>query len=113
MKRFEIYQWLVPLICIYFVYRTIMQYVRHRKTPREAFIWILFWIVIAAIAIIPNAITNKLAALLGFKNNVTAIIFIGLGFLYLLVYNLYSLLNQVNAKLTDLVRKLAVDNAEE
>jgi len=110
--KFQIYQWLVPIICGFFIYKTIRQYKKHNKTPLELILWLGFWLLIAVVAIIPNAVTHRLANVFGFKNNVTAMIFVGLGILYLMVYQLFSTVNQIDGKLTDLVRKMAKDTAE-
>ena len=107
--QFEIYQWLVPLISILFIVRTIRQYRSQKRKPMNMVIWVLFWVFIAVLAIIPNAITFKIAKILGFKSNISAIIFVALGVLYFMVYNLTLTINKLESRLTDLVRKLALE----
>ncbi len=110
--QFEIYQWLVPLIGIFYISRTIYQYTQHRRSAFGTAIWIFFWLAIMLLAIIPNAVSNKLALLLGFKSNVTAIIFVALGLLFLFVFYLSSTVERLEGQITELVRKIALEEIE-
>jgi len=107
--KLEIYQWLAPLIGLYFIYRTISQYIKKKRTIVAAVVWILFWVSIITLAIIPNQVTNKIAAILGFKSNVTAIIFVAIGLLFLFIFYLSSAIEKLENQLTELVRKIAID----
>lgn len=109
LLELEIYQWLAPLIGLYFIYRTIAQYIKKKRTILAAVVWVLFWISIITLAIIPNQVTNKIAAILGFKSNVTAIIFVAIGLLFLFIFFLSSSIEKLENQLTELVRKLAID----
>ena len=109
--QLEIYQWLVPLLSLFYIIRTIKQYSKGKYSPRNTVIWILFWLSIAMIAIMPDEIPNRIAKALGFKDHINAIIFVGLGILFLMVFYLSTALNRVEDKLTDLVRKLALEEA--
>ncbi len=109
LLKLEIYQWLAPLIGLYFIYRTISQYIKKKRTIVAALIWILFWVSTITLAIIPNQVTNKIAAILGFKSNVTAIIFVAIGLLFLFIFYLSSSIEKLENQLTELVRKLAID----
>jgi len=64
------------------------------------------------LAIIPNEISDSMAKLLGFKSNINAIIFVALGFLFLLVFYLSSTIERLEAKITNLIRKQAIDSKE-
>lgn len=109
LLKLEIYQWLAPLIGLYFIYRTITQYIKKKRTIVAAVVWILFWISIITLAIIPNQVTNKIASILGFKSNVTAIIFVAIGLLFLFIFYLSSAIEKLENQLTELVRKIAID----
>lgn len=74
-----------------------------------AVVWVLFWVSIITLAIIPNQVTNKIASILGFKSNVTAIIFVAIGLLFLFIFFLSSSIEKLENQLTELVRKLAID----
>jgi len=109
LLKLEIYQWLAPLIGLYFIYRTISQYIKKKRTIVAAVVWILFWVSIITLAIIPNQVTNKIASILGFKSNVTAIIFVAIGLLFLFIFYLSSAIEKLENQLTELVRKIAID----
>lgn len=108
LLQIEIYQWLVPLIGLYFIYRTINQYVKKRRTILAAVVWVMFWIGVITLAIIPNQVSFKIASILGFKSNVTAVIWVSIGMLFFFVFYLSSTVERLENQLTDLVRKLAL-----
>ena len=109
--QLELYQWLVPLLAIFYIIRTIRQYSLGKYSPRNTIIWIIFWIAITMLGIMPNEIANSLAEGLGFRDRPNAIIFVALGLLFLMVFYLSSALNRVENQLTDLVRKIALSEA--
>ncbi len=109
--QLELYQWLVPVLAIFYIIRTLRQYSLGKYSPRNTVIWIIFWIAIALLGIMPNEIANSLAIGLGFQDRPNAIIFVALGLLFLMVFYLSAALNRVENQLTDLVRKLALSEA--
>ncbi len=109
LAQLEIYQWLTPIIGLFFIYRTIVQYTRRKRTLVAAIVWILFWISITMMAIIPNPVSMKIASLLGFRSNVTAVIFVSIALLFLFVFYLSSTIEKLEHQMTDLVRKIAID----
>lgn len=112
MIELEIYQWLVPLVSLFFLIRTGLQYSRKRRTVASTVIWFVFWIILMVLAIIPNEISDSTAKLLGFKSNINAIIFVALGFLFLIVFYLSSTIERLEAKITNLIRKQALVSKE-
>lgn len=111
--KLEIYQWLVPLIALIFIVRTIRQYSRHRRSIRGTALWISFWVAIALLAIVPNWISGRLAVMLGFKSNINAVIFLALGGLYIFVFYLSASITRLETQFTDLVRELAKQQERE
>jgi len=107
--QIEIYQWLVPLIGLIYIVRTVRQYLKKKRSVRNMAVWVTFWCTIILLAIIPNEISFKIADLLGFKNNVNAIIFVALGLLFLLVFYLSSTIEKLENQITELVRKMALE----
>jgi len=105
--QLEIYQWLVPLVSIFFIIRTVVQYRTRRRTFRGLIIWVSFWLLLAIFAFIPNSASHKFARILGIKDNVNAIIFIGLGILFFLVFSLSSTVDRLERQITELVREIA------
>jgi len=111
--QIEIYQWLVPLIGLIYIVRTVRQYLKKKRSVRNMMVWVTFWCTIILLAIIPNEISFKIADLLGFKNNVNAIIFVALGLLFLLVFYLSSTIEKLENQITELVRKMALEERED
>lgn len=109
----EIYQWLVPLIGLIYIVRTVRQYLNKKRSVRNMAVWVIFWSTIILLAIIPNEISFKIADLLGFKNNVNAIIFVALGLLFLLVFYLSSTIEKLENQITELVRKMALEEDDD
>jgi len=108
--QFEIYQWLVPLMCFFFIVRTVLQYRKRKRSLQGTFIWVIFWSILIILAIIPNEASYKVAQVLGFKSNINAIIFVALGLLFLFVFYLSSTVDRLETQITELVRKLALDD---
>jgi len=64
------------------------------------------------LAIIPNEISDSIAKILGFKSNINAIIFVALGFLFLIIFYLSSTIERLETKITNLIRKQAIESKE-
>jgi len=111
--QIEIYQWIVPLVAVYYLVRLYLQRRQGRKTTQNVVIWTAFWIFISLAAIVPNALSKRVATLLGFESNVNALIFVALGVLFILVFQLSATVNKLELKLTELVRELAIRDAKE
>ena len=107
--QLEIYQWLVPILSVFFIVRIIRQYLRKGRNKGYVVLWLGFWIGVTLLAIIPNELTHFLASALGFKSNISAIIFLSLGLLFLMVFYLSNELNKSEAQVTELVRAIAKD----
>lgn len=107
--QLEIYQWLVPLISIFFITRTIIQFYRKRRTVSSTVIWIIFWGVLILLAIIPNELSVGLAQALGIKSNINAIFFVAMGLIFLFIFYLSAIVEKLEIQLTELVRKQAID----
>lgn len=103
----QFYQWLVPLIALFFIVRIIRRYRNHGYNKVTAIIWGFFWLGIAILAIMPDFVSNYLAKFLGFKSNVTAVIFAALGVLFIINAYLSAQLNRMERQTTNLVRMLA------
>ena len=73
-------------------------------------IWLLFWLAISILAIIPDLISLNIAQFLGFKSNINAIIFVALGFLYIFMFYMTALVEKLEKQITEIVRILALEN---
>jgi len=107
--QLEIYQWLAPLIALVYIIRTVRQYFQGKTSPRNAIIWITFWIGVSLLALMPDTIPNRIARTLGIRDHINAIIFLSLGVLFLMVFYLSAAVNRVENQLTELIRQLALN----
>ncbi len=73
----------------------------------------LFWITISLLAIIPDMVSFSLAETLGFRSNINAVIFVALGFLFLMTYYHSSTIEKLEKQITELIRKIALDKQNE
>lgn len=110
--QFEIYQWLVPLIGLFFIFRIVRQFRANKRSVTSLLVWLVFWTTIVVLAIIPNPVSFEIARLLGFKSNINAVIFVALGWLFLLVFYLSTTIDRLEKQMTELIRKLAMQEAE-
>jgi len=110
--QIEIYQWLVPLVAIFFIYRIIAQFKANRRLLLGTVIWVSFWAVLSLLAILPDAISFSIAESLGLKSNINAVIFVWLGFLFVMTYYQSSTIERLERQMTDLIRKVALEKQE-
>ena len=104
------YQWLVPLIALFFIVRIVRQYVKRRRLWSSMLIWLIFWVIVSILAIIPDLISTNIAELLGFASNINAVIFVALGFLYVFMFYLTVTVEKLEKRVTETVRWLALEN---
>ncbi len=107
------YQWLVPVISIFFIYRLISQYKANKRLLVGTVLWIVFWIAVALLGLFPDFISFGIAEYLGFMDNINAVIFVALGFLFLMTYYQSSTIESLEKQMTELVRKIAIEKQEE
>jgi hypothetical protein len=104
----EVYQVLVPAIALFAIILTIKSHKSGSNSLFESFFWISLWLGIATVALIPDFITNALSRILGIKDNVNAIIFIGLAASFFIHFKTFNVIKRQNKTITDLVRKISL-----
>lgn len=104
----RLFQLLVPGLVLLFLMSHLLRYYRGRINLREAITGVFVWLAVAALAIFPDAISNFIASLFGFKSNTNAVLFLGLGLLFYFQYRLYRIQVQQRRELTRLTRLLAL-----
>jgi len=109
----QIYQWLVPLIAIFFIYRVVTQFRNNKRLLIGTLLWVGFWAMVSILAIKPDFISNNLAKSLGFRSNINAVVFVALGFLFIMTYYQSSIIDLLEKQMTELVRRIALEKQEE
>jgi len=74
---------------------------------REAFLWSLVWIIAAVVILLPET-TSFVANLLGVGRGVDLVLYASVVVLFFLVFKLFTSLDGLDKKLTDMVRKDAL-----
>ena len=106
----EFYQWLVPIIALYDIYRIVGQFRNQKRLVSSTLVWIVFWVTCSVLAIIPDLVSDQIAKLLGFKSNVNAVIFVALGLLFVFMFYLTAIIEKMERQLSDTIRELALEN---
>jgi len=75
-------------------------------------IWVSFWIILSLLAMLPDTISFSIAESLGLKSNINAVIFVWLGFLFIMTYYQSSTIERLERQMTELIRKVALDKQE-
>ncbi len=107
--KFEVYQILVPIISLVAIAMTVKSHTKGENTMFESFFWIVFWMGVSLIALFPDLTTNYLSKLLGIKDNVNAVIFIGLAASFFIHFRTFNIIKLQNKTITELVRKIALE----
>ena len=105
----EIYQLIAPLIAIYYIIAIVNEVRLRRKFILSSGIWLGFWLVITILGIAPDAVSSRIAQFFGFRSNVSAALFMVSGFLVVISFYLSSRVVQLERQVTQLVRKMALD----
>ena len=71
--------------------------------------WLIFWVLIGLLGVVPHEVSSRVAGWLGFASNINAVIFIALAFLVVLCFYLSAKIDRMERKITELVRQLALD----
>lgn len=106
----QFYQWLVPIIGIYYVYRIVGQYREQKRLASSTIIWIVFWTTCSFLALFPDLVSLRMANVLGFKSNVNAVIFVALGLLFVFMFYLTAVIEKMERQLSEAIRSLTLEN---
>jgi len=108
---YQVYRWIVPVVALYFVTRLIRQLLKKKRSLRSAAIWFTWWTTIAVLAVVPDAVSEKLATTLGFADNVNAVIFVSLGMLFLFTFYYSTSIERMQKQMTQMVRDQSLQDA--
>ncbi len=110
----SIYQVVVVVIAIVMLYQGVRNFVTRKpgQTFLKLFIRVLVWGGMLLIAIYPN-FTEVFAKMLGFKENMNAVIITGFFLVFLIIFKLLSAIESIEQKLTELTRKEALTHLSE
>jgi hypothetical protein len=110
--QFEVYQILVPLMCVVLIAGLYIRFIRGKTSWQEAITGSLFWLAVMIFALFPDSISNFIARIFGFKSNINAIIFFCLGLIFFFQYKLFFMIKKQQEALTRLTRDRALEDAK-
>lgn len=106
------FQIIVPTVCLLFIYYQIRTYRSGKATNYETGILLSFWMAVIGVALFPDFFSKGVANVFGIKDNVNAIIFFTIALVFYFQFQFYKTLKKQDALLTEIARKIAMDNAE-
>jgi hypothetical protein len=104
-------QILIVLFSIFAISRTIRQFRSGALTFLWLMVWGLFWVAVGAITLMPQT-TDVIATRLGVGRGVDVVIYVSLIALFYLIFRLFTKIEDVEREITQLVRKLALEDEE-
>ncbi|MEM6397374.1 MAG: DUF2304 domain-containing protein [Bacteroidota bacterium] len=108
----RLFQFLIPVIGLLFVATQIARQAKGKATLGETVLVSVFWLSVSAVAIFPDRISNFFADLLGIKDNVNAVLFLGILTVLYFQFLLYNRYKSQQRQLTKLTRLIALRDAE-
>lgn len=105
-------QFLIIAFALWALTKTIIQFKKGALTLAWLLFWILFWAAAGVVAILPQT-TDTLAQLVGVGRGADFVIYVSLIVLFYLVFRVYVKIEGVEREITELVRKLAIDEIKE
>ena len=108
---FSLYQFIGIFIGIIAIILSILRFKEGKMTVGMLTLWILIWAAVIGISIYPES-TNVLASLTGIGRGLDFILIIGLIGCYYLIFKIYTMLENMEKEITQLVRDIAIQREE-
>ncbi len=102
-------QILLSIVVVFIITRTLIAFRDKNLSVSFALIWILFWLSVLFL-IFQQQLVSNIAHYLKISRGVDLVIYISLIVIFYLLYRLLVALNEVDRKITKLVRNLALDD---
>jgi len=106
------FQIIIPALALILIIRQLVEYSKSKASMYETVLILTFWLSVVFFSIFPDFLSNFVAKVFGIKDNVNAILFFAIGLLFYFQLRLYKLIRKQDGLLTELVRKMALDNQE-
>ena len=102
---------LAPLLALIMMAKAYSGWRRGERTGRELLIWITIWGGIGAFGLFPK-LADFLPPIIGLKSGVNVIIFLSLILVFSLIFKLFTIVESIDQKLTDLTRAIALKEVQ-
>ena len=107
-----IIQIFILLFALFAISRTLRQFRQGALSIVWLIFWIVFWIAVGGVALSPQT-TDVVAKLVGVGRGADFMIYLSMIALFYLIFRLFGKIEDVEREITKLVRKLAIEEAEE
>ena len=105
-------QFIGILVGLFMMYVVFLKKNRKEFTEKEFMFWFLFWIAFFILSIFPHILDFFVKGVLGFSRTLDFYIVGVLMFTVVAIFYVYSEVRKVQIKIGEMVRKIAIDNAE-
>ncbi|MEM9546802.1 MAG: DUF2304 domain-containing protein [Bacteroidota bacterium] len=107
------FQIIIPFISLLFIVRQFIAYKKNILGIYETVIISIFWVGVSCLALFPDFFSDIIANIFGIKDNINALIFFALGLIIYFQLQMYKTIRKQDQLLTELARRIALDNAKE
>lgn len=105
----SISQLLLSTIIIFIIYKTVLSFKRGNLSRNFTSVWLLLWISVLFFIFEQNTLI-RVAHFLGISRGVDLVIYLAVILTFYLIYKIFYFLNQINQKITEIIREIAVNN---
>jgi hypothetical protein len=103
---------LLIAFAVFVLARIANQYRQHKVAAGWFLLWVIFWGGVIAIALSPKT-TDTVAQYVGVEKGADLIVYVSLAVIFYALFRLIVRQDAQNRELTELVRRIAIDRAEE
>ena len=103
----EIIQIIIIIFAIFALSRVILRFKKRLIKPKEFVAWILLWIFVIILALIPGFI-GRVASIVGIGRGTDVLIYSSILVIFYLVFKMYLRLEKIERDITKVVRKLTL-----
>ena len=102
----------IILFILFVLWRTFLRFRKEDITGREFFIWLIFWLLVAAATLVPQK-TDIIAQWLGVERGADLLVYLSIIVLFFVVFRIVVKLEKIDRDITKVVRKTALDDEKD
>lgn len=108
--KFEIFQIALIVFAVFALTRVILQKRQKNFSWNEFYFWAVIWVCLIVVSFI-QPLLQWTANLIGISRGVDILIYGGITVIFYMVYRLYAKVDSQQQEITELVSKIAINNA--
>jgi len=99
-------QYIILIIIVLIVLQTARKYKERKISLREFLFWIIFWLVVGAVVLLPQ-ITSLLAEKLGIGRGADLVVYSSLIFVFYMIFRLFVRQEKIERDISKIIENLA------